>query len=321
MTKTQKRIFGCFGLGLVTAMTVVAASVPLPIASATTMTDTIRVRVVDGTPTIDVSASVGNDEVTTDPQVTIDMTFDSVDTINITLDYTDLDGVVHHYDGIYNYSPDGLPGDASIPVTSDKGYGHYVYTITATGYGDGAPEERVVEFTYAPYTATAEQNKDNDGKTIDVTIGTPAPEINKVQVVINGVVVDTIDANNLPGTFHYSPELVGGNVNEDGTYNVQVIGIHIETDAEGNPILDGEGNPIETVIYRTSSADRGLIVDFTAVPVSPAGIPDTGGLFNNLNVSREDYLITGVIVFLVIGIVAFGIVARNRKSNSKSHKR
>ena len=49
-------------------------------------------------------------------------------------------------------------------------------------------------------------------------------------------------------------------------------------------------------------------------------VPDTGGLFQGLNISREDYLITGALVFMVIGVVAFGVIARNRK-NKKTSKR
>ncbi len=43
-------------------------------------------------------------------------------------------------------------------------------------------------------------------------------------------------------------------------------------------------------------------------------VPDTGGLFKGLNISREDYLITGFVVFMIMGVVAFGIVARNKKN-------
>ena len=49
-------------------------------------------------------------------------------------------------------------------------------------------------------------------------------------------------------------------------------------------------------------------------------VPDTGGFFQGLNISREDYLITGLAVFMVIGVVAFGVVARNRR-NKKVIKR
>ena len=50
-------------------------------------------------------------------------------------------------------------------------------------------------------------------------------------------------------------------------------------------------------------------------------VPDTGGLFQKLNISREDYLITGLIVFMVIGIVAFGVVARSRKTKTSKKNR
>lgn len=49
-------------------------------------------------------------------------------------------------------------------------------------------------------------------------------------------------------------------------------------------------------------------------------VPDTGGFFQGLNISREDYLITGLIVFMVIGVVAFGVVARNRKNKVVNKK-
>lgn len=43
-------------------------------------------------------------------------------------------------------------------------------------------------------------------------------------------------------------------------------------------------------------------------------VPDTGSFFQNLNISREDYLITGLVVFVIIGVVAFGIVIRNKRN-------
>lgn len=51
-------------------------------------------------------------------------------------------------------------------------------------------------------------------------------------------------------------------------------------------------------------------------------VPDTGGFFQGLNISREDYLITGLAVFMIIGVVAFGIVARNKRNKtSRKHRR
>lgn len=50
-------------------------------------------------------------------------------------------------------------------------------------------------------------------------------------------------------------------------------------------------------------------------------VPDTGSFFQGLNISREDYLITGAVVFAVIGVVAFGVVARNRNQKTKRSRR
>lgn len=47
-------------------------------------------------------------------------------------------------------------------------------------------------------------------------------------------------------------------------------------------------------------------------------VPDTGSFFQGLNISREDYLITGLIVFMIIGVVAFGVMKRNRKTNHQT---
>lgn len=46
-------------------------------------------------------------------------------------------------------------------------------------------------------------------------------------------------------------------------------------------------------------------------------VPDTGSFFAGLNMSREDFLITGGIIFAVVGVVAFGIVAKNRRNFKK----
>ena len=43
-------------------------------------------------------------------------------------------------------------------------------------------------------------------------------------------------------------------------------------------------------------------------------VPDTGSFFQNLNISREDYLITGLAVFMIIGVVAFGVIIKKRRN-------
>lgn len=64
----------------------------------------------------------------------------------------------------------------------------------------------------------------------------------------------------------------------------------------------------------------GNIYVYTVYWYGSVPVPDTGGLFQGLNISREDYLITGAVVFMIIGVVAFGVVAKNRKSKKSSRK-
>ena len=52
-------------------------------------------------------------------------------------------------------------------------------------------------------------------------------------------------------------------------------------------------------------------------------VPDTGSFFQGLNISREDYLITGIIAFAIIGVVAFGVMKRNhstKKINGRNRR-
>lgn len=55
--------------------------------------------------------------------------------------------------------------------------------------------------------------------------------------------------------------------------------------------------------------------------IPSAGSPDTGGLFKGLDISRADYLATGLLVFFVFAVVALGVLMRSRRSAKSSKKR
>lgn len=88
---------------------------------------------------------------------------------------------------------------------------------------------------------------------------------------------------------------------DTGNYGVETV----YRDAKGDII----GEPHTTVVY------------YEAPAVAPSGAPDTGGLFRNLDISRVDYLATGLLVFFIFGIVGLGIVMRKRNSTKVSKKR
>lgn len=309
MKKIRKQILGCFGLGLVAAMTIVAVSLPAPGASAlSSVTDTVQVRVVSTEqPTINVTSPVDGGETTIESPVDVTADYANVETIHVSVDYTDSNGITHHYDDVQIISTDQEFGTTSFPLIPNLGYGDYVYTIVGEAWNGAISSPDIVHFEYAPFVSSAEQNKET-GETIDVTIGPfDEDEINGIEIWVNGKYVETVYE---PGTYPLKPD----NPDIDATYNVTLVALHNETDEHGNPIIDDDGNPVVTQVYKTT-----IPVDFKGLsPVTPAG-PDTGRFLQKLNVSSEDYLVTSLIVFFIIGVVAIGIITR--KQGNKSRKR
>ena len=64
----------------------------------------------------------------------------------------------------------------------------------------------------------------------------------------------------------------------------------------------------ETVIMRVTYDGKEIVVPSTA---------DTGGLFKNLNISKVDYLITGIGFFLVVGIGSIIFINKRGKTSRR----
>lgn len=125
--------------------------------------------------------------------------------------------------------------------------------------------------------------------------------------------------------------------NGDGTMTIRTYdkdGRLLRTEVKertGNSMslpLDGlkTGNYGVETVYRDAKGNvigevRTTVVFYEAPAVAPSGSPDTGGLFRNLDISRVDYLATGLLVFFIFGIVGLGIVMRKRNSTKVSKKR
>ena len=78
------------------------------------------------------------------------------------------------------------------------------------------------------------------------------------------------------------------------------------------------------VIQPFNSADEALF-DTVVLNINYTGeedivVPstaDTGGMFKNLNISRADYLITGLGLFLIVGIGGIVFIHKHGKSNKR----
>lgn len=299
MKKTQKRAFGLLGLLLVFVITIFAATIPEPKASATSsMTDTITVRVVSGNPYVEIT-SPANGSVFVSPSHDFTFVYSAIDTGVIKLEYTDADGNPQE-DILKNIvAIDHDTGHTVVNLDlSDPKYGYGDYVMTIIGNSSSAlSDEFSISFSYYPVTASLDEDRGDDDAGLNLNYDDNNTEIEKFEITVydkNGNEVVKIpvitatppttkvkipfDENNLPA----------------GTYSIAV---------------------------RTYGADGILcepywltyVYEPTRIPV-----PNTGGVLKGLNVSKSDYLITGLIIFFLVGVSGIFFIA---KSNKKSKRR
>ena len=176
---------------------------------------------------------------------------------------------------------------------SDYGYGQYKITVRGVGY-DGVYDEEYAVFYYLPVEVTYEVNPVTGE--YELKIVSAGDDVSSVEAYLNDDYIGSLKR----------AEFEGGDIafsmagRPTGTYTITVIA----RDVHGNEIY----------------APITLTLDYTATEVPDAGAPDTGGLFKNLNISSEDYLTTGLIMFFVLGVVALGIVFGGRRSEAKKRR-
>ena len=311
MKKTQKNLLGLFGLSLVVAVTAFAACLPGPGASAaSSVTDTVIIRVVGSSPNVEVTG-IESGSVITDGGQTIDIAYEAIDELKVDVKYTDKDGnesTFNIWDDYYNYVPGTLPIDLNL---IQYGYGEYEITVRGNA-SDGVYDEEIITFEYIPVAGTATSDEETGDPVIDLDF-VPGDGVDP-----NGV--ETIIVNVYDDEGNLIDELSGIVVNKDtgeitlpfgesglpdGNYTIELIALNADGDELYKPyIIEFE--------YSTGGEE----------PVVPdsggTDVPDTGGLFGGLNISNTDYLVTGLLVFFTAGIGgAIFIVKRNQKSSKR----
>lgn len=288
MKRAKKRILGFFGLSLVAAMTFVAALMPGPEASAlTSITDTLQIRVVGSVPNA-TFAQPSENITTTNPEQWLSILYENVTSVKVMLSYTDKDDETHEsvfaiYDGLDYYAGQQNTNlDLSGP---SYGYGKYVFSLYGVGYEGSEVPLDSVSITYLPIIASASQNED-DGL-IDLMVNEHSNEVETVEIYVDGELIKTAKKDELDNTIKLS---LGSR--KTGDYNLLLVA------------RDSEKNQLHKS-YKTT------------VHYDTIYVPDTGRFFRDLNISREDYLVTGLIIFFIFGIVAFGIVAKGGRRQTK----
>lgn len=348
MKKTHKKVFGLFGLVIVAAVTVFAAFLPSPGTRATTtaaVVDTIKVRVVGDTPSIDLDG-ITPGAVLPDGTQTITIPYENVENVKIDVQYTDVNGNVYNFnliDAPVNYATGELTatinfltgeytysytyydeadeqnhtitipsGTDPAPVMPHYGYGEYTFEVSGTGAG-GVPTTPVeVPFEINPigggtsitvekdaegndhYYIDVDYNTDGSGTSTDGQVAWMEVEIykgtgdNKEKITIDPPLIITAPATRVEIPF----EQLGL---EDGTYTIEVTAY----DANGN------------VIYKKPAFS--FTYDYASGTIPVPHSADTGGMMGNLNISKTDYIITGLIIFGIVGISGAIWISRHDK--------
>lgn len=297
MRKTHKRILGFLSLGLVVAMTIFAATLPVPGAKATSsMTDTITVTVIGRVIKVDiVDPESGSVFVHPEQELTVEQ--EHATHIEITAVYTDPDGVEHPFNiGSYNPTETHDTNTRTINL-NEHGYG--TYTITATGTDiDGAPDTDIITFTYIPIKADVDDDDDDDNIYVDLDY-----EVGNVcSADINVYLGDKLIAPPSPIHVEAPTTRVKIPVSDfaTGSYTVK-------TTAYDCPAPGEDPKPLPFPYVDTFDHEKE-----EDVPV-----PDTGGFFMGMNISKTDYLITAIIIFFAFAALALWIVIKGRKNNKR----
>ena len=307
MKKTKKRVLGLLGLVLVIITTIFAAFLPGPEASAeggiTSVTDTISVRVVGSVPDI-LNVKPINGSVFIYPDQDLSFDYENVEYLTITIRYTDKDDVEHIIPLLEKDDPesfvDYIPGSYSTPLdllAEDYGYGEYRVEIVGIGFND-VKDFETVEF--ALYPVVGEANEVDDGKVyLDLQYDTENKNINTIGINIydeNGNLINvlspiTVNAPDMRVELPFAENNL-----PTGNYRIEITAYNAEGEALYKPYI--------TYYY------------YEMIPV-----PNTGALFSNLNISRTDYLVTGLIIFFLAAILGIVFIVKGRSNKSRLNKK
>ncbi len=316
MRKTKKQLLGLAGLAVVGIMTAVACTIPAPDAAAAEGDEVsseegassetgvgVEVQILSGNPRVSTTSIADGDWITNgEPEIAT--SYERVSHIFYNLKYTGRDGKTTEYT-----LPDFTPTDESgihkftLDLSRYGGYGTYVLTTSATGYNGTNPQDDVVSFTYSAAVTTVESTPAENGEPIiNVEVNN---EVEKIYVQAydkkgNPIFVDK-DGNETPVALKRSdldPET--------GKFRVQL------------PFEKYGAQPGEYTVIVEAQDDANTVIAMNTVVVKYApgspDVPNTGMLNGNeFNITRVDFLLTGLIAFAVVAGFAIALVFRNSR--------
>lgn len=291
MKKTPKRILGFLGLAVVAVMTVFAAIMPSPEVTATSSaTESIVVRVLPSSPSVTIISPVSGSNFAKAEQI-IKFEYSMIGDLLTTME-KDMSPATPQIYPIYGGNQSFVAGDKSFNIDfSEAQYGYGDYTLKVIGQGQGGLfDDDASTFHFYPVVATVEEDPAT-GKIYAVI------EYDDKNTDIDYFTIDVYDEKN--DLVIFFPRV------EKGTKRVEL------PFAEKN-LSEGRFS-VSTTAFDFSNSKIYKSYDELFM-YQPINVPNTGGLFAGLNISKSDYLITGLIVFFVAGLAGVVFITRGKSS-------
>lgn len=304
MQKTKKHFLGMVGLALVALLTLVAYGLPSPEASAAEEGN-VDVQVVVGEPNMNNRINAPRDgDIVVKPDLEISSSYSQASKIEYFLTYSNADGQEVRVP-VGSFTPTENSGVNTFTVNLD-GYGGFNnYRLTSVAYGNnGAQREDTVAFAYRAINVYYNGLNDNEDPQLKAEVN---EKVDKIQVQV-------YDKDNNP-VF----------VDENGVEHPIIVDKSAIDPETGELLIDlpfkeygvPEGDYRAVVV---TYDENDVILSIDTVPFtyklrgSTPEVPNTGSMLENLNISRLDYLLTGLIAFgAVAGFAIYLICRKNRR--------
>ncbi len=332
MQKTKKQLLGLAGLAAVGIMTAVAYTMPTPNAAAltgpvegisdegyahgydcdnsqpgnecATASDGVELNITvrEGKYNARIVRPRDN-SVTTKHLVDVEIAYEQVDRIETSIEYKNDAGdtvtkVINTFSPTNDYGTHTFQIDTAAYSETDRDY-----KLTVRGYNPyGAMREDAVTFKYRAVAATINGAAENGDPKLEVDIN---EEVEKISILAydkagNALFVDENGKE--------VPIILGRDAIDPKTGKILV-----QLPFEKYGAEPGE----YTIAVNAYNADDEIISMVTTIanyaPALPE-TPNTGSLLGNLNITRVDYILTGLIAFsLVAGFALYLVCRKNRR--------
>ncbi len=305
----KKQLLGFGGLALVAGITAVAYNLPTSATSAGGDVDVI-VQVYNTNFETKIDKPLDGDRYTKSV-VNFKETHSKASKVNYYLTYYNEDGTETVY-SLSEYDVDVDSGDPDSGVTQFTldlnnygGWGAYKFTSVITS-SDGRTSEDYVKFNFVSIdTPDDELTVDEDTTKVTINYAATVKILDLTIYDQDGKVV-----GDFPGYVVKNPETGGSDI--------------VPIDLSGLDLAKGKYT-VKVTAYDTYDRAGGAVGSVTVwfnyvpespnVPVTPdaPNVPDTGALLSSLNISKSDFLITGLIGFTAISVLALFVIKRTNK--------